>query len=193
MNKLTHEQLSQRRKTPDQLASLPRFPVTVLLDNIRSLYNVGSIFRTADGARIERLILCGYTPHPPRKEIEKTALGATSTVPWEYCRKPLDAITRLRSRGVRIGVLEQTDRSIPYDTVPKEWFPLCLVVGNELTGVSPDIIAQADFSVDIPMFGMKQSLNAAVAFGIAAFGLIRLFDRNLPPSPHHSGAESRRT
>src|SRR5207248_574384 len=89
MRKLTHEEIAVRRFTPTQLEGMERLPVYALLDNIRSLYNVGSIFRSSDGVRIAKLFLCGYTPFPPRKEIEKTALGATSTVPWEYHKDPL--------------------------------------------------------------------------------------------------------
>ncbi|MBI4811149.1 MAG: RNA methyltransferase [Ignavibacteriales bacterium] len=147
-----------------------------LLDNIRSLYNVGAIFRTADGARISKLFLCGYTPYPPRKEIEKTALGATSTIPWEYFKNPLDAIDLLKSQGIRICVLEHTDKSLPYYSLTKDVFPLCLVVGNEITGVSKEILSQADYAIDIPMYGMKQSLNAAIAFGITTFDCVRILN-----------------
>ncbi len=175
MRKLTHEEIGGRRFSAEQLSREERFPLTILLDNIRSLYNVGSIFRSADGARVSKLILCGYTPHPPRKEIEKTALGATATVPWSYVRNPLDAIAELKSRGVGICVLEQTGSSAPYYSISKERFPLCLVVGNEITGVSGEILREADFAVDIPMYGMKQSLNAAVALGITIFELVRIW------------------
>ena len=143
MKKLTHDEISQRRYSLDDLQASERLPVIVLLDNIRSLYNVGSIFRTSDGARIKKLILTGYTPHPPRKEIEKTALGATQSVPWEYVRDPLEAIHALKAEGVRICTLEHTSASVPYDTLTPEAFPLCLIVGNEVTGVSPAVIAGA--------------------------------------------------
>ena len=149
-------------------------PIYVLLDNIRSLYNVGSIFRTSDGARISKLILCGFTPHPPRKEIEKTALGATASVPWEYSKDPFVAISTLKANGVRICVLEHTDTSVPYYSLTKDNFPLCLIVGNEITGVSKEIIEHSDLAVDIPMFGMKQSLNAAVAYGITVFEFVNI-------------------
>ena|SRR2546425_736519 len=175
MRKLTHEEIGGKRFSAEQLAREERFPLTILLDNVRSLYNVGSIFRSADGARVSKLILCGYTPHPPRKEIEKTALGATATVPWAYVRNPLDAIAELKSRGVGICVLEQTGTSTPYYSISKDRFPLCLVVGNEITGVSGGILGEADFAVDIPMYGMKQSLNAAVALGITIFELVRIW------------------
>jgi 23S rRNA (guanosine2251-2'-O)-methyltransferase len=174
MRKLTHEEISAQRFTLEQLRQQERHPVCALLDNVRSLYNVGSMFRTADGARVGKLILTGYTPYPPRREIEKTALGATKTVPWEYIRDPLDALRKLRTEGFRICVLEHTTESIPCNTVRKDQFPLCLIVGNEITGVTSRIIEQADLAVEIPMYGMKQSLNAAVAFGIAVFDLVRI-------------------
>jgi 23S rRNA (guanosine2251-2'-O)-methyltransferase len=175
MRKLTHEEISRRRLSKEQIGAKERIPIIGLLDNIRSLYNVGSIFRTSDGALIQKLYLCGYTPRPPRKEIEKTALGATETVPWEYFASPLDALEAARESGARICVLEQTTGSIPYFRVQKADFPLCLVVGNELTGVSGGIVSRADLALEIPMHGMKQSLNAAVAFGIAVFDLVRIW------------------
>ena len=150
-----------------------RFPIYALLDNVRSLYNVGSIFRTSDGARLSKLFLCGYTPHPPRKEIDKTSLGATATVPWEYRKDAGELASKLKSEGIKICLLEHTSESIPYHYIRKTDFPLCLVVGNELTGISKEIIPHADMAVDIPMFGLKQSLNVAVAYGIALFDLVR--------------------
>ena len=178
MRRLSHEEISRDRLTEGELESAPRFPIYVLLDNIRSLYNVGSIFRTSDGARISKLYLAGYTPRPPRKEIEKTALGSTRTVPWEYVPDPLRLISLLASEGIPLCVLEHTDTSIPYYAVPPGRFPLCLAVGNELTGVSREIVSRADFAVDIPMYGMKQSLNAAVAYGIAVFEFVRKINAN---------------
>jgi len=174
MRKLSHQEISEHRFKPEQLKEMQRFPIYVLLDNIRSLYNVGSIFRTSDGARIEKILLTGFTPYPPRKEIEKTALGAVNTVPWEYHKDPLVPIAELKSKGIRICTLEHTDKSIPYYSLDKSVFPLCLVVGNEITGIRKEIIAEADFAVDIPMFGMKQSLNAAVAYGIAVFEFVKI-------------------
>lgn len=175
MEKLSHEQIAQKRFNKEELKSIERFPVYVLLDNIRSLYNVGSIFRTSDGARITKLYICGYTPYPPRREIEKTSLGAELTVPWEYYKYPLEIITNLKTQGVKICVLEHTNESVPYYSIIKKDFPLCLVVGNEITGISPDIIAQADIGIDIPMFGYKQSLNVSVAYGIAVYELIKIY------------------
>lgn len=175
MRKLTHDEIAQKRFSLENLAKQSRIPVYVLLDNVRSLYNVGSIFRTSDGARIEKLILCGYTPHPPRKEIEKTALGATASVPWEYTKDPHLAIDNLKSKGIRIWTMEHTDKSIPYYEIKKSDFPLCIALGNEITGISKEVIAAADHALEIPMFGMKQSLNVAVAYGIAVFELNRVW------------------
>ncbi len=172
MRKLTHDEIAERRFSLEKLKTEERFPLIVLLDNIRSLYNVGSIFRTADGARVRRLYLCGYTPFPPRREIEKTALGATSSVPWEYVKDPMTALRSLKEQQVEICVLEQTDSSTPFYTPRPRSHPLCLVVGNEITGVSKEIISIADSAIEIPMYGMKQSLNAAVALGIALFALL---------------------
>ena|SRR5712692_6165545 len=175
MRKLTHDEIAKSRYSHEQLLTVSRNPIHVLLDNVRSLYNVGSIFRTSDGARISKLFLSGYTPYPPRKEIEKTALGATESVPWQYVKEPLQVIGELKAAGVRICVLEQTDKSVPYYSVKREDFPICLIVGNEITGVSQEIITQAEIGIEIPMFGMKQSLNVAVAYGIAVFELAKIW------------------
>ena len=176
MKKLTKGEIGRKRLTIEQLRTAERLPIHVLLDNVRSLYNVGSIFRSADGARISKVVLCGYTPHPPRTEIEKTALGATQSVPWEYTSDPLAAISKLRSEGIRICALEQTDSSIPYHSVTGGQFPLCLIVGNEITGVSRDLIAASDIAVEIPMHGMKQSLNVAVALGVVIFEFVNILN-----------------
>jgi tRNA G18 (ribose-2'-O)-methylase SpoU len=175
VRKLTHDEVAQRRQSLKRLDTAERLPVEVLLDNVRSLYNVGSIFRTSDGAMIEKLYLCGFTPHPPRKEIEKTALGATQSVPWEYQRNARDQLMNLKRRGIRVCVLELTTSSIPYYEIKRDHFPLCLVIGNELTGVSKDIVEMVDLAIEIPMFGIKHSLNVAVAYGIALFELSRIY------------------
>jgi tRNA G18 (ribose-2'-O)-methylase SpoU len=173
--KLTHEELSGLRLDAGHLDQAPRLPVVALLDNVRSLYNVGSIFRTSDGAFVSGLYLCGFTPHPPRREIEKTALGATHTVPWKYFRHAREAVAEARGAGMRILVLEHTTGSVPYDRIARADFPICLVVGNEITGVSEELIAAADGAIEIPMHGTKQSLNAAVAYGIAVFELLKIW------------------
>jgi len=176
MKKLTHDQISQNRSTLDTLHLVNKLPVYVLLDSIRSNYNVGSIFRTSDGAMIEKLYLCGYTPHPPKKEIMKTALGATESIAWEYVKDPKEVIMKLKEQGIKICALELTDSSFEYYKVEAASFPLCLVVGNEITGVQQELIDLCDFSIEIPQYGIKQSLNVDVAYGIAIFELRKTFD-----------------
>ncbi len=175
VRKLTHEEISARRLQKGEVPTAPRVPLIGLLDNVRSLYNVGSIFRTSDGAFIQELLLTGFTPHPPRPEIEKTALGATETIPWRYFADPLAAVDAARTSGAAICLLEHTTVSRPYAALTPVDFPLCLVLGNELTGISPELVAAADLAIEIPMYGTKQSLNAAVAYGIAIFELSRIW------------------
>jgi tRNA G18 (ribose-2'-O)-methylase SpoU len=174
--KLTHDEISQNRAKTDSLHEVDRMPVYIICNSIRSTYNVGSIFRTSDGAMIKKLYLCGFTPAPPKKEILKTALGATESVEWEYVKDPLEVISRLKAEGVKIAALELTESSFAYYNVKNESFPLGLVIGNEITGVSQDILDQCDFSIEIPQYGIKQSLNVAVAYGIAVFELRKIYD-----------------
>lgn len=141
---------------------------------MRSLYNVGSIFRSSDGAMVQKLYLTGFTACPPRKEIDKTALGATQTVPWEYHRDALSVIASLKKERIKICVLELTDKAIPYYELRRDDFPLCVIVGNEIAGVSRELIDQADVAIDIPMFGTKQSLNVSVAYGIVIYDCLRI-------------------
>jgi tRNA G18 (ribose-2'-O)-methylase SpoU len=183
MRKLTHDEISKNRSSLDTLHTIKKLPVTVLLNSIRSSYNVGSIFRTSDGAMIEKLILCGYSPHPPinsentgNKDVLKTALGSTQSVKWEFIKNPIQAIKQLKTQGIKICALEITENSKPYSDITQYEFPLCLVVGNEITGVSQDVLDLCDYSIEIPQYGIKQSLNVAVAYGIAIFGLRKIFD-----------------
>ncbi len=171
IRKLSFEEIKSARPTLDEARRSARFPVAVVLDNIRSLYNVGSIFRTSDGALVEKLYLCGYTGHPPRKEIDKTSLGSVESVPWEYVPQAADVVRDLKGRGYRIVSLEHTDRSIPY-TGAEYRFPLCLIVGNEIEGISGSLVSLCDMAIEIPMYGIKQSLNVSVAYGIAAYHLV---------------------
>ena len=155
---------------------MSRLPIYALVENIRSMHNVGSIFRTSDGARISRLFLTGFTARPPRKEIDKTALGATDSVPWEYAPDPLPVIHRLKREKIRIVAVEHTSHSVPY-TQPDYDFPLCIVMGNEVEGVSQAVIDQADLFVELPMLGMKQSLNVAVAYGIVLYHILDKYQK----------------
>jgi len=160
------------RPSPDTLEDLPRHPVVVVLDNIRSAYNVGSIFRTADAARIDHIHVTGYTPTPEHHRVAKTALGAEHTVPWSHDPDPLPLLDRLRADGLTLAALEQTDAPTDIGAVAPAQFPLALVLGNEVKGVRQEIIDRCDLALEIPQYGAKHSLNVSVAFGIAAFGLV---------------------
>jgi tRNA G18 (ribose-2'-O)-methylase SpoU len=168
--RLEPEELRRRRPLGSELEELPRRPLVAVLENIRSLWNVGSVFRTADAVRLEQLHLCGYTGHPPRPEIAKTALGATETVPWSYWSRSADALEYLREHGYQILALELTTHSRPLAEIELR-APLALVVGNEVSGVSDEALALCDAAMEIPMDGAKESLNVSVAFGVAAFAL----------------------
>ena len=141
--------------------------ITVVLDDVRSRHNVGSIFRSADCFGAERLVLCGFTPLPPHREIEKTALGATLSVPWEHAPDILPAIADLRSKGYRVLAVEQTVRALSIEDValPAD-VPVALVFGNELNGVSDAVVAASDACVVVPQRGSKHSLNVSVCAGI---------------------------
>jgi tRNA G18 (ribose-2'-O)-methylase SpoU len=145
-----------------------------VLEDIRSLWNVGSMFRTADAMGLGRLILAGITGSPPRKEIAKTSLGAEEHVPWTYVGHALDILPALKAEGIIVLALERCERSKPLSEIARSLHQsqrIALVVGNEVTGVSPETLAGCDEVVDLPMCGIKESLNVAVAFGVAAYAL----------------------
>lgn len=171
LRKLRHEEIE---RTPlDEIGAKPRHPIVIVVDNVRSLYNVGSIFRSCDGALVEKLYICGYSPYPPRKEISKTALGAEVTVPWEYVYDVCEVLERLKHEGWRIAALEHTDASVSCFELTPDLFPLAVVVGNEIAGISGEALALCDMAIEIPMYGAKQSLNVAVATGIICFECVR--------------------
>lgn len=168
MRKLLMDELC--RKTPDEFQKAEKFPLLLVLDNVRSMMNIGSIFRTADGFLLEGLLLCGITATPPHREIQKTALGATETVAWRYVEKTTDAIVQLKQLGYRVLALEQAEKSISL----KEFRPAAgvahaLVLGNEVKGVEAEVLALCDGCVEIPQFGTKHSLNVAVAAGMVVW------------------------
>lgn len=144
-----------------------KIPVTVILENIRSGLNIGSVFRTSDAFHVEKIILTGYSVVPPHREILKTALDATHSVKWEYQESAVDAIDSLKSKGYQIGVVEQVHGSVLlHDFNPAAYIPLVLVFGNEVNGVSDDAIGLADFAVEVPQQGIKHSLNISVCAGV---------------------------
>ena len=171
MRKLKHHEIP--RPDPAEIAALSRHPIAAVVDNVRSIYNVGSIFRTSDAALIEKLWLTGFTGTPEHRGLHKTALGAQDTVPWAYRRDPAEVLHEHRAAGYTLAVLEITDAPTPTNAVEADDFPLCMVVGNEVTGVRDELVAMADLALEIPQYGAKQSLNVAVAYGIAVFDLIR--------------------
>ena len=171
MRKLTHPELILRQKERQKSG---RLPFCVVLNNVRSLYNVGSIFRTADGVGVEKIWLCGITGYPPKNEIAKTALGADKQVPWEYRQDVLSVIRELKTKGYKIVLLEQIEESIFYDKF-KPQAPVSLVIGNEIEGINEKIVSYCDGAVEIDMAGLKNSLNVAVAFGIVAYHFRKCF------------------
>lgn len=153
---------------------LARLPVTVVLDHVRSLYNVGAFFRTVDAVRAEGLLLAGITAAPPHPAIAKTALGAERTVPFEVVGGTLPAVERLRARGCQVAAVETSVRAVDlFDWVPA--FPVCVIFGHEVSGVSPDVLDASDVHVRIPTLGLKQSLNVATAGGVVLYELLRRY------------------
>ena len=161
----------------ERYAGIDKIPVSIVLDRVRSLYNVGAFFRSADAAGVSKLYLTGYTGHPPHAGITKTALGAEEQVPWEHHGDPLPVIDSLRDSGHEIAVVETHIRSIDlYEWQPA--FPVCVVLGNEVDGLSDELVAKADYAIEIPMYGIKQSLNVSVAYGIVMYYALNQYAKN---------------
>jgi 23S rRNA (guanosine2251-2'-O)-methyltransferase len=177
MRKLRLEELG--RMTPESYRDRRKIPVTIVLDNIRSALNVGSVFRTADAFAIEKIVLCGITATPPNREITKTAIGATSTVPWEYSENVCSAIENLKKEGYTVMGVEQTDTSVSLlKEVP--FFPKTAVIfGNEVEGISDDAIGLLDVCIEIPQYGTKHSLNVSVCAGIVLWELLRIHQNKI--------------
>jgi 23S rRNA (guanosine2251-2'-O)-methyltransferase len=149
-----------------------RLPVAVLLDNIRSMYNVGAFFRAADGVGLHKVCLCGITARPPKNAISKTALGAEKTVAWEHDWDPIHMAEQLRRSGLEIAAIETSARSVDlFEWQPR--FPVCVAFGNEVEGLRPELLEMADMHVRIPMLGQKKSLNVATAGGVVLYELLR--------------------
>jgi len=157
------------RLTPEEYKTCPKTPVTVVLDQVRSLNNVGSVFRTADAFRLEAVYLCGITATPPDAGIHKTALGAEDTVEWRYFADTKDAVAELKQRGYVLIAVEQADGSIaPEDFTPDKSAKYAVIFGHEVRGVEQRIVDECDLCLEIPQYGTKHSLNVAVAVGIVA-------------------------
>lgn len=174
------ETIEMGRLTVEQFKEAPKLPLTVVLDNVRSLYNVGSAFRCCDAFRVEAIYLCGITATPPHNEIHKTALGAEDSVEWHYCASTTEAVERLQSEGKRVMAIEQVEQSTPLhhwheymekpENQEKSW---AVVFGNEVHGVQQEVVNLCDGCLEIPQFGTKHSLNVSVTVGIVVWEFVR--------------------
>ncbi len=170
--KRTNDELKADRPTIEEINFIDKTPIYIMLENIRSVHNVGSVFRSADGFGVSKIYLTGYTACPPRDDLSKTALGADKVVPWEHFENPLDAIEILRKNNIHLVAVEQTVHSkCIYDYEFN--FPTCIVLGNEVTGISEEVLTCISDHVEITMKGIKQSFNVSVAAGIVCFEMMR--------------------
>lgn len=162
------------RLSPDDMHQAEKHNIIVIMDDIRSMHNVGSAFRTGDAFFIESLYLCGYTPQPPHREIHKTALGATDTVNWQHFETTLNAVEQAKNNGYKIVAIEQAHNSTPLNEY--QWNKeekIALVFGNEVTGVNDEVMQLADACIEIPQWGSKHSLNISVSLGVVLWELVR--------------------
>jgi len=172
MKKLKNSELN--RLDVSAFKKMPKTPLLVILDNIRSLNNIGSVFRTSDAFLMEKIYLCGITATPPHKDIHKTALGATDSVDWAYAESTLELITKLQKQGVKIISIEQANNSIMLQdfNVDKNQ-KYAIVMGNEVKGVQQEVVSKSDYCVEIPQYGTKHSLNISVTTGIVLWDLFQ--------------------
>lgn len=165
MRKLKNSELD--RLDVSEFKEAKKSPIIIILDNIRSLNNIGSVFRTSDAFLIEKIYLCGITAQPPHNDIRKTALGSTETVDWEYVENTIDVVTQLKNDGVKICAIEQAEHATMLDTFqPQTNTKYAFVFGNEVKGVAQDVVSASDEVIEIPQFGTKHSLNISVSTGV---------------------------
>ena len=172
MRKLKNDELN--RKTIQEFKRSEKIPLVIVLNNIRSLNNVGSIFRTADAFLVKCIYLCGITPHPPHREIQKTALGATESVDWKHVQNCYETVVHLHKDGYEIISIEQTDKSIELQELsidPNKKY--ALVFGNEIDGIEENILGKSDKIIELPQYGTKHSLNVSVCVGIVLWDIIK--------------------
>lgn len=168
--KLKNEELP--RLSESEFKKVEKLPLIVILDNIRSLNNIGSVFRTADAFLIENIYLCGITAQPPHKDIHKTALGATETVDWAYAKNTLDVVQKLKSENVKVLAIEQAESAVMLDKFsPVKNQKYAVVFGNEVKGVAQEVVDASDMVIEIPQYGTKHSLNIAVSAGVVVWDL----------------------
>ena len=172
MRKLKNNELG--RITVDEFKATAKTPLIVVLDNVRSLNNIGSVFRTSDAFLIEKIYLCGISATPPNKEIHKTALGATESVDWEYAEDTLDLVEKLKAEGVKVLAIEQAENSTKLNTFfPEKNQQYAIVMGNEVKGVQQSVVNACDLCVEIPQLGTKHSLNISVTTGVVLWDLFQ--------------------
>ena len=170
MRKLKNSELE--RLSVDDFKSSKKTPLIIILDNIRSLNNIGSVFRTSDAFLVEKIYLCGITATPPHKDIHKTALGSTDTVSWEYAENTLDVITKLQAKDAKIAAIEQAENAIMLNNFkPEANTTYALIFGNEVKGVAQDVVSASDLVLEIPQFGTKHSLNISVSCGVVVWDM----------------------
>ena len=170
MQKLKNSELV--RLTVSDFKKAKKVPIIVILDNIRSLNNIGSVFRTSDAFLIEKIYLCGITATPPHKDIHKTALGSTDSISWEYAENTLDLVKTLKAQGIKILSIEQATEAIMLqDFRPKKETRYAVVFGNEVKGVDQEVVNESDHVIEIPQFGTKHSLNISVSAGVVLWDL----------------------
>lgn len=170
MRKLANSEL--QRLEIEEFKKATKTPLIVILDNVRSLNNIGSVFRTCDAFLIEKIFLCGITATPPNKEIHKTALGATQSVDWEYVESTISVVERLKSEGICVVGVEQTEKSVMLnDFQPKSATKYAVIFGNEVKGVEQEVVSASDGVIEIPQYGTKHSLNISVSAGIVIWDL----------------------
>jgi 23S rRNA (guanosine2251-2'-O)-methyltransferase len=170
MRKLKNSELG--RITVDAFKNVTKTPLIVVLDNIRSLNNVGSVFRTSDAFLIEKIYLCGITATPPNKEIHKTALGATESVEWEYVADTLELVEKLKKEKVKVLSIEQAENSTKLNEfTPEQNQKYAIVMGNEVKGVQQEVVSASDFCIEIPQLGTKHSLNISVSCGVVLWDM----------------------
>jgi 23S rRNA (guanosine2251-2'-O)-methyltransferase len=161
------------RKSPEEAKAAAKTPIVLILDDVRSMHNVGAAFRTADSFGIEAVYLCGYTPTPPHRDIRKTALGAEDTVTWQHFAKVNDAVQHIKDKGYLVVAVEQAHNSSSLETYQWDQQPLALIFGNEVNGVSDEGLAAAQGCIEIPQAGSKHSLNISVSVGVVIWELVR--------------------
>ena len=169
MKKLSLDELN--RINIDQFKEAKKFPLVVILDNIRSMHNIGAVFRTGDAFRIEKLYLCGITATPPDKEITKTAIGATESVDWEYNKSTLEVVEKLKTEGYKTYALEQCENAEQLNQFQPDQRKVAIVLGNEVQGVQQSVIDVCHGAIEIPQYGTKHSLNISVSAGVLIWDL----------------------